>query len=63
MELEKHDVREKRESRLFTDFDGSVIDVVANFTTFTALTSAGTVYSWGDGRITDRLGREVTFDK
>jgi alpha-tubulin suppressor-like RCC1 family protein len=62
LELESYHI-EKRESQLFDDFDGPVVDVVANATTFTALTSVGTVYTWGDGRIIDRLGRGVTFDR
>ena len=46
----------------FDNFDDIVIDVVANCTSFTALTAAGTVYTWGDERIVGRLGRETSTE-
>ena len=53
---------EERECLTFDDFDDFVIDVVANCTSFTALTAAGTVYTWGDERIVARLGRETSME-
>jgi alpha-tubulin suppressor-like RCC1 family protein len=49
--------------QIFEDFDELVSEVVANSTAFTALTSVGTVYTWGDGRLYERLGRQVSSDR
>ena len=50
----------ERRYRILDNFDALVTQVVANLTSFTALTAAGTVHTWGDGRIVERLGREVS---
>jgi hypothetical protein len=47
----------------FNDFDSAVIQIVANTTAFTALTKSNTVYTWGEGRIPERLGRQVSEDR
>jgi hypothetical protein len=49
--------------RIFQDFDELVTEVVANSTAFTALTSVGTVYTWGDGRLYECLGRQVSSER
>jgi hypothetical protein len=52
----------ERECQVFDDFDDLVTEVVANITSFTALTASGTVYTWGDERIVERLGREISTE-
>ena len=43
----------------FEDFE----QIVANETTFTALSKAGKVWTWGDGRYEACLGREVSKER
>jgi len=40
----------------------NIIQLVANQTTFTALSKSGQVWTWGDGRYEACLGREVSND-
>lgn len=42
---------------------GEIKQVVANQSTFTALSNAGEVWTWGDGRYEACLGREVSDEK
>jgi alpha-tubulin suppressor-like RCC1 family protein len=46
-------------------FDGveEIRQIVANQTGFSALSTNGTVYTWGDGRYEACLGREVTDER
>lgn len=43
----------------FEDFE----QIAANKTTFTALSKAGKVWTWGDGRYEACLGREISIEK
>ena len=45
------------------EFPSSIRQVVANQTSFTALSSSGQVYTWGDQRYGACLGREITEEK
>ena len=42
---------------------GQISQIEANQTGFTALTSTGQVYTWGDERYGECLGREITKEK
>ncbi|PSS20506.1 hypothetical protein M430DRAFT_27546 [Amorphotheca resinae ATCC 22711] len=50
----------EKDGKVFEELDGTVTQIVANRTTFTALTSTGNVYTWGDEMYKERLGREVS---
>jgi alpha-tubulin suppressor-like RCC1 family protein len=44
----------------FSESLADIKQIASNQTGFTALSSSGTVYTWGDGRYEACLGREIT---
>jgi alpha-tubulin suppressor-like RCC1 family protein len=53
----------EKDGKVFEELDGTVTQIVANRTTFTALTSTGNVYTWGDEMYKELLGREVSSSR
>jgi len=69
-EVQGKSIKEYLTLQSFTDGDGQLLgdfeyfeQIAANQTAFTALSKAGEVWTWGDGRYESCLGRQVSEEK